>query len=175
MAMTEIQKTFAKAYVDNGGVGTAAYRAASPDASPATAGVGSHTLLKNPKVQEEIKRLLERKGLPRDFFINKMKDLADAQKEGKNGMVPDNSTQFQVMEMGMKMHGMLEQNSQQQAEVNVNYNLNVGGLTAAIEKLTALTAKLELSDCPDGIIKAEAEDADLSVDPLYKEESEPNA
>jgi hypothetical protein len=59
------------------------------------------------------------------------------------------------MKLGMELHGML-QKAVEGTNIQVNYNLDASNINGALEKLTELTRKLELQECPSGeVIDAE--------------------
>ena len=67
------------------------------------------------------------------------------------------------MKLGMELHGML-QKAVEGTNIQVNYNLDASNINGALEKLTELTRKLELQECPSGEI----------VDAEFKEEEDVN-
>ena len=121
---------------------------------------GVYAMMKNPKIVEHTNHLLEKAGMPRNFFVKKLKDLCEAKtlvvtKLGERIETEDNSTQFNSMKLGMELHGML-QKAVEGPQVNINYNLDSGSINSALDKLTELTRKLELQECPAGdVIDAE--------------------
>ena len=69
------------------------------------ASVHACNLMKRPDIQNAITKELDKHGLTRDFFLKKLKDLANA--SDKDGHA-DNRVQLDTTKMGMEMHGMMK-------------------------------------------------------------------
>lgn len=143
------QEDFCNNLVKTGGNKRLAYEMAYGSTSAKGTHAASSRLLRNPLVIERTNELLVKNGLPRDFFVKKLKDLCDAKTADGNN---DNSTQFSSMKLGMELHGMIQKNPEVVQSTTINYNLNVDNLNMVLEKLSNVTKKMELQECPDGEI-----------------------
>lgn len=155
--ITKKQEKFVENYLKARGNATLAYKMTSPAVTELTARVNGCKMLKNEKVTDTIVKVLEDAGLPRDYFVMKMKDLAEA--KDKDGH-PDNRIQFDVMKMGMEFHGMIKKNEMPSTLTQVNYNVDADKLSGVLSKLSDVTKKLELSN-----IHKDVEDADIIETP----------
>jgi len=119
--------------------------------------VSASILMRKPEIRTEVERLLDKSGMPKTFFVGKLRELADAKTHIKGvGEVPDNSTQFNVMKMGLELHGLIAKRPDVGVNVeNINYSLDADKLGEVLNKLSEVTRKLDFSGYP----KVQAEDA----------------
>lgn len=139
---TPRQKKFAKNYLKAMGNQRLAYQMTYPQAKLSTAGVNACVALKNPVVRNEISKLLDKQGMPRDYFLKKMKDLAEC--VDKNG-VPIAGVQWDVVKTGLEFHGIIKKQEAPRDITQINYNLDAEKLGGVLDKLSEVTRKLELS------------------------------
>lgn len=78
-------KMFAKAYWDNGGVQSKAYKQTHPNAGVGTCKVSGHRKMKNPEVQKEVLKEAEKRGITKealqDFIHDVIHDSATQSKD----------------------------------------------------------------------------------------------
>jgi len=145
------QKQFCENLIKTGGQKQAAYQMTYGVSDSKYPQAQAYKLAKDPLVVEHTNQLLDKYGLPKDFLVKKLKDLCDAKNDKGNN---DNSTQLSSVKLGMELHGMIQKNVEQ-PNLTINYNLDNNSLSSALHKLNELTKKLELQECPSGIIDAE--------------------
>ena len=144
-----IQKLFARNYIKTMGNKALAYRMTHPGCSDMTSKVNGCKALDNPIIANEIEKLLKAQGLPKDYFVRKMKDLAEAKDKDGN---PDNRVQFDVMKLGFEFYG-LSKKQEEKTQVQINYNLDADKLGGVLTKLAEVTRKLELNGINKGLVQ----------------------
>jgi len=149
------QKKFAENVIKTGGNQSLAYRMTYGEVKHPQ--VAASILMRKPEIRTEIEKLLDKSGMPKTFFVGKLRELAEAKTHVKGvGEVPDNSTQFIVMKMGLELHGLIAKRPDVGVNVeNINYNLDADKLGEVLNKLSEVTRKLDFSGYPKG----QAEDA----------------
>lgn len=158
---TSRQKKFAKNYLRARGNQTLAYRMTYKGVSAETASVNSSRLMAKEHIRTEIEKLLDKQGMPRDYFLKKMKDLAEA--VDKNG-VPIANVQWDVVKTGLEFHGIIKKHEFPASFTQVNYNLDSDKLNGVLSKLSEVTRKLELS-------KGQVQDAEIVPEQVVEEDS----
>ena len=137
------QKAFAKNYIKFRGNKAIAYAATYPNSGAKTARVNGCMMVNKPEVKNEIERLLKKTGLTKDYFITKLKDLAEAKDKDGNS---DNRIQFDVMKLGFEFYGLVNKKQETPTTaIQVNYNLDTDKLSGVLNKLSEVTKKLELN------------------------------
>lgn len=146
--LTVKQKKFVKAIIQTRGNQRAAYSMAY-GLSNQGAAVSAHKLIQKPHIQNAITKELDKHGLTRDYFLNKLKDLAEAKdKDGHS----DYRIQLDTTKIGMEMHGMMKK-EQEAPAVSINYNIDSDKLSGVLDKLSMVTRKLELVGLPKGTVE----------------------
>ena len=108
-------------------------------------------MMRHPEVRNEIAELLDDQGMPRDYFLQKMKDLAEV-KDAKGN--PIAAVQWDVVKTGLEFHGILKKGhgGADRPQIQVNYNLDADKLGGVLSKLSEVTKKLELSNLNRGVV-----------------------
>lgn len=142
MRITLKQKLFAKKYVDTMGNAQQAALEVYDVKKRSTAGNIGHENLKKPLVQEEIKKILVRKGIDLDDMTQ---DLHDAIKTNLADGKPSMAVGADLLKFAYKLHDVIPGTK----NLNLNYskkeiisNKSYDEIKAELEKLNKLTQKL---------------------------------
>ena len=130
-AITKTQvknKEFAKAYIKEKRNGTKAYqRVATKTLVPAVAAVGATRMLKRENVLSEIARILDSKGLTKDYLSEKLEQGTQATKQYvHDGRMldtehPDHTVRHKYIETSLKLQGELT--SDKSGDTNIQINM----------------------------------------------------
>jgi phage terminase small subunit len=109
VGLTTNQKRFVRSIIETRGNQRAAYTMAFGNASKG-ASVHACNLMKRPDIQNAITQELNKHGLTRDFFLKKLKDLANASDKDGNA---DNRIQLDTTKIGMETAWYVKERSRQ--------------------------------------------------------------
>lgn len=138
-------KMVAKKYVENGGNKKDAILSVYEVKKDATASAMTKQVFDNPMVQDEIEKILDRKGLTKDYFTDLMKESIELNMQGK----PSQAQAVDLIKYGLKLHNV----EPVKKSMNLSYTKKVienKGYTELKEELTRLnnlTQKI-LEDTP---------------------------
>ena len=163
-------RLFAKNLIKTKGDNKKAYKITYPNASDVTAkNRGSELVRTHPEIKEFLVETLNKKGLPLDNLVGKLKRLTSAKKElvqpsGEVVKVVDNPTRLQAVKTGLEMHGALRTSTSINTD-NRSININLEGkdtreLKTLSDKLDQLNNALQLDV---GMQDGEIIDGDFST------------
>jgi hypothetical protein len=135
----------AKAYVENGGNKKEAVLNAYDVKNDNVANQVVKQVFNNPMVLDEIEKILDRKGLTKDYFTDKLQDSLELNMQGK----PSQAVASDLIKFGLKLHNAIPSNK----SISLNYskkiteNKGYSELKQELTRLNDLTQRL-LKDTP---------------------------
>ena len=144
------QEKFSREYVTNSGNGTQAYLSAYPGVQNNSANVNSSQLLTKTNVKERITELLENQtGARLSVLLEDLINLKDATKPLVVDKIvqytKDNGVSLEATKTLLKLHGLLQPNSNQVDARSVTFNVNPPDL----KSLDTILNRLESIDKRD--------------------------
>jgi len=140
---------------------THAYRATHPGSTPQSARIQSSKLMKKPKIQETIEKILSDEGITKASTIRQHADLIKgAEKKGQYASAIAGNRDF------LKVTGVLSDDK----NININQNIEISHIDKLSgreldQKLSELLGADLLDDCIEGEIIKDDEDSELLEEP----------